>query len=230
MVYTKRLLIPDYYKSEKKIHKFIVTGSCGPHKKSKAIPLAVAMRDFLNIAENISEVKTILSKKNVKIDNIVRTDHRFPLGFMDVISINDSLYRVLVDKKGLCIKPIEKSQSNLKLLKIVKKSYNRNKKLQLGFHDGRTLIVDKDVYKTGDVVVFDLTSKKIKDVIQFKRESIVLITDGKNKGKIGKLQDYTIVRGSQPNKVVIRLENDTIETLKDYVFIVGQENPVIKLE
>ncbi len=230
MAYTKRLLIPEYYKTGRKTHKFIVTGSCGPHNKGRSIPLAVALRDFLNIAEDISEVKQILSKKSVKIDNIIRTDHKFPLGFMDVIAINDSLYRVLVDKKGLCIKPIEKSQSNVKLLKIVKKLYNKKKQLQLGFHDGRTLIVDKDVYKTGDVVLFDLTSRKIKDVIQFKRESMVLITDGKNKGKIGKLQDYIIVRGSQPNKVIVRLENDTIETLKDYVFIVGQENPIIKLE
>ena len=68
MVYTNRLSMPEYYKTGRKNHKLIVTGSCGPHGKRKSIPLAVAMRDFLNIAENISEVKQILNTKNVKVE------------------------------------------------------------------------------------------------------------------------------------------------------------------
>ena len=230
MVYTKRLLSPAYYKSGRKTNKFIVTVRPGPHKKDRSIPLVIALRDILKFADNTAEAKNILNMRTVKIDNKTRIDHRFPVGFMDVLSIHNSNYRVLVDKKGLCLKPIEGVQSKIKLLKIVNKTYDKKGKLQLGFHDGKTLIMDKDIYKTGDVVVFDIGSNKIKDLIQFKRESLVLITEGKNKGKIGKVEDFTIVRGSQPNKVIVRLGNETIETLKDYVFIVGQDSPVIDLQ
>ncbi len=230
MVYTKSLLSPGYYRTGKKTNKFVITSSPGPHKKSKSIPLAIALRNILNLAENRRESREILGKRFVKVDNKVRTDHRFPIGFMDVLSINNSVYRVLIGNKGLCIKPVKKDQSSVKLLKVIGKKYNKNKKLQISLHDGKTMIVDKDIYKTGDVILFDIDNKKIKDVIQFKRGSTVLIIDGKNKGKLGKIEDIVVVKGSQPNKVVIKLGNDILETYKDYVFIVGQDSPVINVE
>jgi len=228
MVYTKRLLSPEYYRTSKKGNKFIVTAIPGPHKKNRSIPLSVVLRDIMKLVEDVSEVKSILNKRMVKIDNKTQINHRFPIGFMDVISIDNSNYRVLVNEKGLYLKNIENNK-NIKLLKITKKTYNKKNILQLGFHDGRTLIVDKDIYKTGDVAVFDIEAGKIKELLQFKRGSLVLITDGKNKGKVGKIEDIIIVRGSQSNRVVVKIGEEKIETLKDYVFVVGQDSSVIDL-
>ena len=230
MVYTKRLLSPKFYNVSRKQNTFVVTGACGPHNKASSFPLAIALRDVLKVAENISEAREILNKRTVKVDNNIRTDYKFPLGFMDVLSINDINYRILLNKKGLCIKQVDKAQSNVKLLKIVSKTFTKKNKLQLGFHDGRIILVDKDIYKVGDVVLFELESKKIKDLIQLKRGSTVLITEGKNRGKLGKVEDFVNVRSSQPNRIVVRFGDDRIETYKDYVFIVGHDSPVIDLQ
>ncbi|MBI5332487.1 MAG: 30S ribosomal protein S4e [Candidatus Aenigmarchaeota archaeon] len=229
MGYTRRLLSPKYYKVSRKSHKFIVTTIPGPYGKDKSIPIAVALRDILKIADNIHEVRHILSKKAVKIDNKIQTNFKFPIGFMDVLTINNENYRVLVNEKGLYIKPIDSNQAKLKLLKIVRKCYVKNNKLQLSFHDGRTLLVEKDMYKTGDVVLFDLETKQIKQQTQFKRGAMILITEGRNKGKLGVIEDMVIIRGSQPNKIIVKTGTEKIETLKDYTFVLGQDTSLINM-
>ena len=229
MVYTKRLLSPEYYNVGRKLRKLIVTAMPGPYGKDRSIPIAVVLRDILKVADNIHEVRHILNSEAVKIDNKTQKNHRFPVGFMDVLTINNENYRALVDKKGLCIKPTDSAQAKLKLLKVSKKSYNKNNRLQLGFHDGRTLYVDKDMYKTGDVVLFDLESNKIKHHVQFKIGAMILVTQGKNKGKTGIIEDIMTIRGPQPNKVIVKAGSEKIETLKDYIFVVGQDSPLINI-
>merc|ERR1711881_438160 len=75
--------------------------STGPHKLRECLPLILVLRNRLKYALTGKEVQKILMQRLVKIDGKVRTDPNFPVGFMDVISIEktDEHFRVLFGAK-----------------------------------------------------------------------------------------------------------------------------------
>ena len=83
----KKFAAPKVAKIKKKVGgKFTVRHSRGPHSVDTSIPLAIAMRDLIGIANNIREVKAILNEKKAFVDGKPVKNHRYPVGFMDVIS------------------------------------------------------------------------------------------------------------------------------------------------
>jgi len=225
---TKRSTIPSFWPIAIKQKKYSISTSPGPHAKNFSFPLAIIVRDMMGYAENIREVKKILSEGHVTVDGKKRKDISFPVGLMDVISIGDKHFRVLPSKNGLYLNSIKENESEIKLLRVRNKTIVKGK-TQLNLHDGKNIIVDKDVYKTGDVVVYDIKNNKIKDVIQIKRGALAMIIKGQNAGNIGRIEEIIIVRSSQPNKVVLKLDKGMLETRLDYIFLIGQEKPLISL-
>jgi small subunit ribosomal protein S4e len=78
--------------------------STGPHKLRECIPLSILLRNRLKYALTGQEVLRIVKDKdaNIKVDNKIRRDPKFPLGFQDVVSINKTgeHFRILYDIKG----------------------------------------------------------------------------------------------------------------------------------
>jgi len=208
--------------------RYAIAPKPGPHKKERCLPLGHVIRDLLGFAETAREVRSILNRGIVKVDGIVRKDIGFPLGLMDVLTIGDTSWRILPGKRYLELKLTTGAESVLKLLKVVNKTHV-NGKTQLNFHDGRNMLVDRDIYKTSDVVVYDSTAKAVKGAVQFKRGTLVLITEGKERGKVGRVENIIVLRSCQPNRVVIKSEKETVETLKDFAFAIGQDKPLISL-
>jgi len=64
--------------------------------------MMILLRNRLKYALTGREVTMIVKQRLIKIDGKVRTDARFPAGFMDVVSIEASNenYRLLYDTKG----------------------------------------------------------------------------------------------------------------------------------
>jgi small subunit ribosomal protein S4e len=90
------------------------------------------------------EVTIIVKDKdgNIKIDNKVRRDPRFPLGIMDVVSIEKTgeFFRILYDVKGRYqAHKIDQKEGSFKLCQIKKKSMGPNKVPFIVTHDGRTI-------------------------------------------------------------------------------------------
>jgi len=225
----RRMAAPILWKISRKTGgRYATVPKPGPHAIEKCLTLAYVIRDALKIAENAREVRMLLNRGIVKVDGHVRKDVGFPVGLMDIVSIGDSVWRVLPGKRGFELKPVSAAESGTKLLKVVNKTHVRGR-MQLNLHDGRNMLVDKDIYKTSDVLVYDLAQRVVKSVVQFKRGTLVLIAEGKNRGKIGRVEDIAIIRGPQPNRVIIKSEGETIETLKDFAFAIGQDKPVIAL-
>ncbi len=228
MAVMKRFAAPGFWPIEKKTKKFVVAPRPGPHAKEKCIPVALLIRDILNYARSLNETKTILNNGSVKIDGRVRKDPNFPVGLMDVFTIGDEQYRILPRGRGMQTVKIEKKEAGIKLCRIVNKNHVK-KKTQLNLHDGKNMLVDKDEYKTGDTLVIDLEKNAIKDVIKMKKGSIGLVVSGKNAGKIGKIEDVIVTKSSQPNKVMMKIGSESYEILKNYVFVVGSDKPMINL-
>ncbi len=225
---TKRTTAPVFWPVERKTKKFIVSTMPGPHPKDRSMPLGVVLRDEMHCAETLKEAKTILKRGLVKVDGKQRNDYRFPVGVMDVLSVGDGQYRILPDKKGLYLKKIDGKEAGMKLLKIKNKTCVKGK-IQINFYDGKNAIINSNDYATGDTLVFDLASGKILQHIKMKKGSIALITEGKNRSVVGKIEDITTTFGSEPNRVIIQSTEKRLMVPKDYVFVIGEDKPVIAL-
>ena len=66
------------------------------------MPISIFLRNRLKYALTAKEVQTIMKQRLIKIDGKVRTDARFPAGFMDVIQIEKTgeNFRLIYDVKG----------------------------------------------------------------------------------------------------------------------------------
>jgi len=231
MTKLKRLLVPKFWKVEKKATTWAVSPMPGPHKKFESIPLQVLVRDILKLAETGKEAKTIINRRETIVDGQARRDTRFSVGLMDVIAIPKikKYFRVVPSESGLKLVEIDEAESGKKLFKIKDKTIVKKGKTQLNLHDGKNLLVDKDIYKTGDSLLLKLPEQKILDHIKLEKGNTALITHGKNSGKIVKIKNVIVTRSREPNKIICELEDEQIEVIKEYVFVVGKKEPAIKL-
>ena len=230
----KRSKAPKHWKIARKEKKWTINVRSGPHNK-EAIPLTFIIRDTLGYADTLREAKRILNERKVKINGIVRTDFKFPVGLMDVIEIplTDEFYRVLPDRKrALVLHPVTDEEKHFRLLKIVGKTLARGGGIQLQFHDGTTLLVgrgegkpeaDKRTdYTPYGTVVYDFETREILKYFPFSKGSVALITSGRNVSQTGKIKSV------KDNMVEIEGE-DIFRTLKDNVFVIGTKESVISL-
>jgi len=223
----KRFAAPRFWPIDRKIKQFVIAPRPGPHPKSRSMPLGIVLRDILHYAQTVKELKEILNKNIIRVDWRVRRDHRFPVGLMDVISIGDEYYRILPSKKVLYLKRIDKEEARIKLSMVRNKACLKGK-IQLNLHDGKNILVEKDDYKTGDVLVLDF-EKGIKEILKLEKGATALITGGRNIGSVGKIEKIIITKSPQPNQISLILADKKVTIPKDYVFVVGREKPVIGL-
>ncbi len=225
-----RLVAPKSWIISRKGSKFVTRPNPGAHPLERCMPLNLLIKDILKYAKKTREVKKILNAKKILIDNIPREDFKFGIGLMDVISIpeTDEHFRLLLNKHGkFFIQSITKSNANMKPCKIVGKKILKKKKVQLNLFDSRNVLVDKDNYKVGDTVLYDLSSKTIKGLIKFEKGALVYIMHGKYCGNIAVLENVTDYYGSQPSTIKLKSkEGGEFETLKEYAFVIN--NDIIK--
>jgi len=210
---------------------WVVTPSPGPHPKEESIPLLVIVRDILGIVETAKDAKKIIKMGEIFVDGKSRKDHKFPVGLMDVIEIPkmEKIYRVVPFKHGLKLIEIPKKEAKLKLCRINNKTTVRGGKIQLNLHDGRNILVEKDVYKTGDSILIEIPEQKIVDHVKMEKGNMAIIIGGENRGKVVKVEEVIVTRSREPNKAICLHENEKIITIKDYVFMVGKDKPLIKI-
>ncbi len=225
----KRLTIPKSWKIPKKEVKWAVKPSPGKHPLESSVPLGIVVRDMLRYADTMREARRIIGGRKVIVDGKVVMDYKAPIGMMDVVSIPEvgEHYRMLFDIKGrLTLTKIDEERAKWKLVRINDKTYVRGGKLQLNMHDGRNILVDKDTYKTGDVLKISLPEQKILRHLPLKEGSKAIITGGKHGGSLGVIKKYEVIKGTQSNIVTFE---EGFRTIKDYVFVVGTDTPEVKL-
>jgi len=227
----KRLNAPRSLRLHRKEHTWTIKSSPGPHSLDKSIPLGLIVREYLNLCDTYKEAKRIIANGEILVDSVKRKNHKFSCGFMDVISIPimNKDFRVLFDQKGrLILVPISNKDAEWKLCRIEDKTIVKGNKIQLNLHDGRSKIVEKDEYKTGDVLKISLKDKKISDVYQFAKGHVSMIIGGSHIGQIADIEDIEIIPSSKPN--IARMKGaEEFSTLKDHVFPIGKNKPAIIL-
>lgn len=228
-MHLKRLAAPKFFPIPRKHGKYVVCPSPGPHPKDFCFPLLLIVRDILGLAEKANEAKKIIKAREILIDGRVRTDHKFPVGLFDVISIPKigKNYIVVPSKKGLELKEIAENASKEKLCKIIGKKMVRGNKVQLTAHDGKTFLVgieEKDKFKVGDTVMIKLSPEKyeIKEVIEYKEGARVVVIKGANRGKSGRILKTIKRRRLEKQKVLVEVEGREIILPKTHVFVLPE--------
>jgi small subunit ribosomal protein S4e len=228
----KRQMAPQFWGINRKTKRFVITVKPGPHKKEFSIPSAVFLRDTLKIVNTLREAKATIYSGRVKIDGLVRKSLHQGIGLMDVVELQDisDVYRV-VPTDGKILKPVKinESEKTKKIVRVKSKTTIKNGKMQIGFHDGRSIISDTPV-NVGDSCLIQIPDFKILEVLKLEKDAQVLVIRGVNAGKIGKIE--TIEEGSfiLPKRILLSLEERKIEIPADVIMVIGKEEPVIQIK
>jgi len=199
--------------------------SSGPHKLRECLPLIILLRNRLKYALRRAEVTMILMQRLVKIDGKVRTDPKYPAGFMDVVEIEktNEHFRLLYDTKGrFTIVRITPEESQYKLCKVRRQETGGRGIPYISTHDGRTIRYPDPLVKVNDTVKVNLKTGKIEDFLKFELGNLVMITGGRNLGRVG----YIVNRERHPGSFDIVHIKDAaghqFATRIGNVFVIGK--------
>ena len=223
-------MAPKFWQVKRKGFPFILSANPGPYAKDKCYPIGIVLRDVLNVCKNLHEAKMVMNSGLIQIDGITRRDVHFGVGIMDVVNIipNGESYRLIPKDLNVLI-PIKTKEKDVKLLKITSKVSIKGSKLQYGFHDGKTLISDDKQMNVGDVCLVKLPKIEITEHIKFDTGSTVLIIQGENAGKIGKIIEIKNGMFSLPKRAVVEFEERSVELPVDIVMPIGNDKPILEV-
>jgi len=227
----KRLAAPRVLRIHRKERKLTIRAAPGPHPLELAIPLGLIVRDYLHLCDTYKEARKIVSNRDILVDGIKRKNFKFPCGLMDVISIPKMHMniRILFDRNGkLTLVPISENDAEWKLCRIQNKTIVKGKKVQLNLHDGKNKLVEKDEYKTGDVLKISFKENKIDEVYRFDKGTVSMIIGGTHIGEIASIDEIQIVASSKPNLAKMKGEKE-FSTIAEHVFPIGKTKPAIEL-
>lgn len=238
----KRKVAPRFWPIHKKEFYWAVRPSAGPHSLEKCLPLSLVLRDILGIAENRKEAKSIIAQGKVYVDGKIRRRDDFPVGLMDVIGIPDmdKFFRVLPSHKGLILNPISKEEASFKLFRVEDKTLVKNGATQIAFHDGSNLRIKLEqpessqagVYETFDTLKLGLPEKQVLAQLKVKEGNLAVITGGKNIGKYGRIVEIEKTKSKKRRQALVVVEDEKgnrYQTILDFVFVVGENTPLISL-
>jgi len=221
----KRIAAQKTWNIMKKTSKFITRPNPGAHKFEDGISLSVIFKDVLSRANTTKEAKKILQNNEILVNQKKRKEPKFIIGLMDVLSIpkTNENFRLVIDTKGrLSLIKINEKEANITLGKIIKKTKIKDGRTQLNLSDSRNIIVDKDEYKIGDSLLIELPGQKIKEHLNFEKNSMVYLAKGGGVGHVGRLENI------EGKSITLKLKSGkVVTTLKKYAFIIGKEKPVI---
>jgi len=199
--------------------------STGPHKLRECLPLIILLRNRLRYALTRTEVTKIVKQRLIQVDGKVRTDVTYPSGFMDVITIEKTgeNFRLLYDTKGrFVLQPITTEEAKFKLCKVRMVSVGIKGVPYITTHDGRTIRYPDPLIATGDSVKLDIETGKVTDFVKFETGNVVMVTGGRNLGRIGVVTrrdkhpgsfDIVHIKDAAGNEFATRIGN---------VFVIGK--------
>lgn len=221
----KRLNAPKHWMLDKLGGAFAPKPSSGPHKSRECLPLILILRNRLKYALTYREVISILMQRHVLVDGKVRTDKTYPSGFMDVVSIpkTNENFRLLYDTKGrFRLHSIREEEAKFKLCKVRSVQFGKKGIPYLNTYDGRTIRYPDPLIKANDTIKFDLETNKITDFIKFDVGNVVMVTGGRNRGRVGVIKNREKHKGSFETIHVQDAQGHEFATRLGNVYTIGK--------
>lgn len=222
--HVKRIRAPRTWNIRRKVGTFVTKGSAGPQDARSSVPLTVLFKDILGRANSTKELKIILHTTEVLVNGRRVKDYRFPVGLMDVLTLKKTgeSFMVLFSPKGKIIAQETGPDEAIDMVRIKDKTFLKGGRVQLNFHDGRNLIVEKDSYKTGDTLVID--GKSVKDHLSLEKGCPVFLIGGRHIGLSGTVDEV------REDRIIYKDDaGQAVETAREYAFVIGKDKPVISI-
>ncbi len=216
----KRNVAPKSWHIARKEEKYIKR----PLPRGIDVSLGLTINECIKLtgfARNAREVKRILNKSLVLVNNKVRKEIKYLVGLFDVISIPsvDKYYRLIIDKKGMLrLREINKEESHLRILPITGKKLIKNGKFQVSLMDGTTFQMDKADMNVGDSLLINMKDNKT-EAIKLEKGANVFLYKGKHAGQIGEVDHI-----EENNLVYKNKEGKKNLTVKNYGIVLGKGN------
>jgi small subunit ribosomal protein S4e len=227
----KRQMAPRFWNIQRKQSQFVLKIKLGRHSSNNAYPLGVILRDVLKVSNTMHEAQKIVTGKKIKVDGNICTEINTAIGLMDVIEFvpTGQVFR-FVPKNSQILAPIAipEEEKALKVVKVRSKVMTKGKKLQYGFHDGKTIVTDEQL-SVGDSCLVKVPKLKIIKNIKFDKGCYALVTRGENAGIIGKVDDIRDGVFSLPKRTLLSSADRSVELPMEIVMAVGSEGPIIKV-
>jgi len=220
----KKLNAPHHWQLPKLEGQWAPRPSSGPHKMRECLPLVILLRNRLKYAFTRAEVTNILMQRLIQVDGKVRTDINFPAGFMDVISIpkTGEFFRLLFDVKGkFSVHRITKEEAAYKLCKVTGAGTGKQGIPYLSTHDGRVIRFPDPEIKQNDTIRISMDGK-ILDYIHFEVGNLVMVTGGRNLGRVGIIEKRDKHIGGFDIVTVKDSAGRAFATRQSNVFIIGK--------
>ncbi|MDR3074805.1 MAG: 30S ribosomal protein S4e [Candidatus Methanoplasma sp.] len=225
----KRLAAPRTWPLKRKVSVWATKQSPGAHSLESGMPAVMVLRDMIKVCDTAKEAKRIIGNRELFVDGTAVKNPKAPIGVMDTISIpkmNLSYRMLLTDKGKLTIVPISEDDAKWKLCRIEGKTKISGGRIQLNLSGGRNIVLDKNMYKSGDTLKIEVADQKVLGTYPLADGASALIISGALAGKVDVIADYVTVKGPSDN--IVRFKSGT-ETVKRNVFIIGSSKPEIKL-
>lgn len=223
----KRLAAPKAWMLDKLGGTFAPRPSTGPHKLRESLPLVIFLRNRLKYALTNTEVTKIVMQRHIKVDGKVRTDINYPTGFMDVVTIDKTgeYFRLIYDVKGrFAVHRITAEEAKYKLCKVKRVTIGPKKIPYLITHDGRTIRYPDPLIHPNDTIQIDIASGKITDHIRFETGNLVMVTGGRNLGRVGTITNREKHPGSFEIVHVKDANGHMFATRLTNIFIIGKSS------
>jgi len=181
-MHLKRQKVPKNWPIKRKGTAYIVRPNANI---LNGIPILVALRDILKLAQNRKEVKKAIHSKNLLLNGFPVRDEKNSITLFDTLTLvpSNESYRLSLSEKGkFQIEKINAGEETHKIAKVINKKMLKGKKVQLNLSDGRNFLSDIKC-NVNDSVLIDLKKKKIEKCLPLKEKGEVLVFAGKHAGK-----------------------------------------------
>lgn len=216
-----RIAAPKSWELKRKENMFIMRPNPGK-KLEYTLALTVVLRDMLKVAKTTKEARYLIMNKGILVNGKRIKDYRYPFSLLDLIEIKelDEKYRLLLNqRKKLVLKRVDKAED--KPYKVISKKTLKGNKIQFNLFDGSSILGNKEV-KTGDSITIE--NKKIKDHFKLETGAVIYLIGGRHTGKVAKVEEV------KQDTILLNTGSESFETLKQYVFVIGKDHPIIKIE
>ncbi|KAF5953571.1 hypothetical protein HYC85_006427 [Camellia sinensis] len=179
--------------------------SSGPHKSRECPPLILILRNRLKYALTYREVISILMQHVVSIP---KTNENF---------------RLLYDTKGrFRLHSIRDEEAKFKLCKVRSLQFGQKGIPYINTYDGRTIRYPDPLIKANGTIKLDLETNKITDFIKFDVGNVVMVTGGRNRGRVGVIKNREKHKGNFDTIHVQDATGREFATRMGNVFTIGK--------
>lgn len=215
-MYLKRQRVPKKWPIPRKGTAYVVR----PISNLKdSIPILVALRDMLKVAQNRKEVKKAIHDKIIFINTKPAKDDKNHIVLFDSICLMPSKknYRLELNEIGkFILNEIKETEAAKKISKITGKKILAGKRTQLNLSDGANYLSNVKC-SVNDSVLIDLKNKKIEKCLPLKENANVVVIAGKHAGKKGIIEKLKEER----KMAKLNIGKDSINVLIKQMMVVG---------